>query len=45
MKNELIVARHKGAPLPGARDRLVGLLDTLGLDELWERFAPQLAGA
>jgi hypothetical protein len=40
MKNELLVARKKGAPQPGARARLDALLATLGLESLAERFAP-----
>ena len=40
MKNELIVAQRKGAPLPGARERLEGTLEVLGLEALHDRFAP-----
>ncbi len=38
MKNELIVARYKSLPRGRAAERLAQVLDTLGLDELRERF-------
>ncbi|TJZ77603.1 class I SAM-dependent methyltransferase [Chitiniphilus eburneus] len=38
MKNELIVAEYKDLPRGKAQARLAGLLDTLGLDTLRERF-------
>jgi len=38
MKNELIVARYKDVPQKHAAERLQGLLQTLGLDELRGRF-------
>jgi len=40
MKNELILARKVGTPQPRARQRLLELLQTLGLPELQQRFAP-----
>lgn len=38
MKNELIIASHKGQTNTRARERLHELLDTLGLSEMQERF-------
>ncbi len=38
MKNELIIAEHKGPPKADAVQRLEAILDRLGLDELRERF-------
>ncbi len=38
MKNELIVAQQKNLPRRRAAERLAEVLDTLGLDELRERF-------
>jgi hypothetical protein len=38
MKNELIVARYKNPPQKRAADRLQELLQTLGLEELSQRF-------
>lgn len=38
MKNELIIAEHKGQPKADAVQRLQAILDRLGLDELHERF-------
>lgn len=38
MKNELIIARYKDLPRQRARQRLTELLDTLGLQELAQRF-------
>ncbi|KZE32670.1 methyltransferase family protein [Crenobacter luteus] len=38
MKNELIVARHSGAPRGNARERLAAILDELNLSELAPRF-------
>lgn len=39
MKNELIIAEHKGSPKADAIKRLQAILDRLGLDELRERFS------
>ncbi|MBK6743047.1 MAG: SAM-dependent methyltransferase [Hydrogenophilales bacterium] len=39
MKNELIIARHHGAPRSNARERLEAILGELNLDELRPRFA------
>jgi hypothetical protein len=38
MKNELIIAQYKNLPRRRAAERLAQVLDTLGLDELRERF-------
>jgi hypothetical protein len=38
MKNELIIARHTGAPRKNAQDRLEQILRELNLEELRERF-------
>jgi hypothetical protein len=38
MKNELIIARHTGAPRKNAEERLQKILHELNLDELRERF-------
>ena len=38
LKNELIIAEHKGPPKPHTIARLEALLDRLGLQELTERF-------
>ena len=38
MKNELIIAQYKDLPRRRAAERLAEVLDTLGLDELRERF-------
>ncbi len=38
MKNELIIAEHKGPPKADAIERLEAILDRLGLEELRERF-------
>ena len=38
MKNELIIASHKGTPRKNAQDRLEQILRELNLDELRERF-------
>jgi Methyltransferase domain len=38
MKNELIIAQYKDLPRRRATERLAEVLDTLGLDELRERF-------
>jgi hypothetical protein len=38
MKNELIIAQYKDLPRRRAAERLAQVLDTLGLDELRERF-------
>lgn len=38
MKNELIIAEHKGPPKADAIERLQAILDRLGLNELRERF-------
>ncbi len=38
MKNELIIATHKGAPKRSARDRLEQILSELNLPELRQRF-------
>ncbi|MEA3116806.1 MAG: hypothetical protein QOI13_76, partial [Paraburkholderia sp.] len=38
MKNELIVAQYKDLPRRRPSERLAEVLDTLGLDELRERF-------
>lgn len=38
MKNELIIARHQGAPRGNARQRLEHILGEFGLDELKARF-------
>jgi len=38
MKNELIIAEHKGPPQAQAIERLQAILDRLGLDALRERF-------
>jgi hypothetical protein len=38
MKNELIIARHQGAPRRSSRERLEHILHELNLDELRERF-------
>jgi hypothetical protein len=38
MKNELIIASHKGAPRGNARDRTVQILQALNLEELAPRF-------
>lgn len=40
MKNELILARKKGAPKPGAQERLASLIAQVGLDALAARFSP-----
>lgn len=39
MKNELIIARHQGAPRKNARERLKQILHELNLEELAARFA------
>jgi hypothetical protein len=39
MKNELIIARHHGAPRGNARERLETILSELNLEELKPRFA------
>lgn len=38
MKNELIIARHSGAPRANARQRAEDILQELNLDEMRERF-------
>ena len=38
MKNELIIAEHKGPPKADAIERLQAILERLGLEELRERF-------
>jgi hypothetical protein len=38
MKNELIIARHQGAPRKSSRERLEHILCELNLEELRERF-------
>jgi hypothetical protein len=46
LKNELIIAEHKGPPKPHTIARLQALLERLGLQELNERFfVPSLAPA
>ena len=43
MKNELIIASHKGTPRKNAQDRLEQILRELNLDELRERFIYQVS--
>jgi hypothetical protein len=44
LKNELIIAEHRGPPKPHTIARLEALLDRLGLQELTERFfVPSMA--
>ena len=38
MKNELIIAQYKDLPRKRAADRLQNVLETLGLEEMGERF-------
>jgi hypothetical protein len=40
MKNELIIAKRVGGPKRAALERMEAILDTLGLQDLRERFAP-----
>lgn len=42
MKNELIIARHSDAPRKNAQEKLEQILCGLNLEELHERFNPQL---
>ena len=43
MKNELIIASHKGTPRKNAQDRLEQILRELNLEELRERFIYQVS--
>ncbi|MCX7179275.1 MAG: SAM-dependent methyltransferase, partial [Proteobacteria bacterium] len=38
LKNELIIARHDGLPRQRSADRLLEMLENLGLEELSQRF-------
>jgi len=45
MKNELIVASYRDLPRRRPSERLRGVLESLGLEELGERFFTEAAGA